>query len=113
MKRSYRILPPFQPPWRYDLYQALFSALLIHPLAERGEGRAKELYRQAVLIAEHTKEPVSDLVWALATFESQISAAEENRLPSSHSSPLNKSSPNTAYPSSKHPKQPSLSHCLF
>jgi len=91
MKRSCNILPPFRPPWRYDLYQALFSALLPNSLAQRGEGRARELYHQAQMIAEKTGEEMSALMWSLATLESAMntSAAEEEfqSLPSSQTKP--------------------------
>lgn len=113
MKHPYSILPPFRPPWRYDLYQSLFSALLLNPKAERGEGRAKELYRQAVMIVEKTGEDLSAVVWALATFEHAItqSAAEEVRFPSSHSSPQKKASAYHAFLQKVPPEQPNPSHC--
>ncbi len=117
MKRSYSILPPFRSPWRYDLYQALFSALLVAPNANRGEGRARELYHQAQIIAEKTGEELSLVVWALATFEYAIthSAAGQESFPSSHSSPLSRTSGDKAFVPGKHPqtRNPSSqsSHC--
>jgi hypothetical protein len=120
MKRSYQILPPFRPPWRADLYDALSYALSMPPRSERGEGRAKELYNQALLIAEESGENLSELIWALATFESAMNqangTAEEERFPPrlpSSPSPQKKASDYHAFLRSIASIQPTLSSQIF
>ena len=66
------VLPPFRVPWRWDLYRALHAALSISSRADRGDARAKELYRRAKLIAKETGEELSKVVLALAALEADM-----------------------------------------
>jgi hypothetical protein len=112
MKRSYDLLPPFHAPWRLDLYESLSAALLLSARAERGEARARELYRQSVEIAVATGEEREKVLWALATLEAAMNpegAAEEGRFPS----PQPKPSYRKAFRRNAYPKQPSLSPLLL
>jgi hypothetical protein len=117
MKRPYEILPPFRAPWRADLYDALSYALSRPPRSERGDGRAKELFAQALLIAERTKEDLGAVVWALATLESAMiqaeGAAEEERFPPRLPSSQQKHSDYHAFLQNLPPIQPNLSPQLF
>ena len=58
-------LSPWRPPYRDDLYEIWIEVMYLPP---QGDLRAKELYLKARDLAALTKEPLSDLVWALATF---------------------------------------------
>jgi hypothetical protein len=59
-------LPRWRPPYRYDIYE-IWSEVMSLPAV--GDLRAQELYLKARDLAILTKESLSELIWALATFQ--------------------------------------------
>jgi hypothetical protein len=59
-------LSRWRPPYRDDLHEIWLEVMRLPP---KGDLRAKELYLKARALALVTKENLSELVWALATFQ--------------------------------------------